>query len=183
MITIDSSLAQPFGHGAVKSLLITGGRFFWNRQSWNELRLIVRKSPLACFVLAIIVALIVSAGLQMLGVFDFVAGWSVLRNVSGWVGPAAAVGAAGAAAAAAGAGSGGPDGDHHGSGYGAASGGGRSNKGWKRDSLPNGPSNIPDPGYVDDLRVLKTWWEGDTFTPRPTGEGKGYRQLGNTKRP
>ena len=110
MITIDSSPAQRFGHGADESLPIAGGWVFWNRQSCNELRFFVRESRVARVALAIIVALAVFAVLQMLGVFESYAGWSVLRNVSGWVGPAAAAGAAGAAAAAAAAGAGDPTG-------------------------------------------------------------------------
>lgn len=103
MTTVDSSLLQCSGRGPEP---IAKRRVVANSRSWNELRLFVRDSWLAHVALAIIVALVVLAGLQMLGVFEPFAGWSVLRNVSGWVGPAAAVGAGGAAAAAAASGAG-----------------------------------------------------------------------------
>jgi hypothetical protein len=109
MIRTCSSPAHRVDRGTVKILQLTVGRCDWHRRSWDRMRLFFRESQIARVVLTIIVALVTLAALQMLGVFDFAAGWSVLRNVSGWVGPAAAVGAAGAAAAAAGARGGHPD--------------------------------------------------------------------------
>lgn len=178
MITIDSSPAQHFGHGAVNTLAMTGGRLAWKRQSWNELRLFVCESRLARVALTIIFAVAVFAGLQMLGVFEPFASWSVLRNVSGWVGPAAAVGAAGAAAAGAAVGA-------AGAGTGAssrASGSGNSSQSGNADSPrhqepPGGYTNFqddgsytvhsPDPhsfsgfqstGYVPGPPAADHWW-------------------------
>jgi hypothetical protein len=61
-----------------------------------------REARLAGVALTTIVLLLVLGGLQMFGILESLADWSVvLRNVSGWVGPVAVAGAAGAAAAAA----------------------------------------------------------------------------------
>ena len=130
MTTVDSSLPQCAGRGPEP---ISERRLAANPRSWNDLRYFVRDSWLARVALGAIVALAVLAGLQLLGAFESFAAWPFLRNVSGWVGPAAVAGAAGAAVAAAAAGTGDP--------YPGFQGGGGGEFGDGRNTI-SGPDNV-----------------------------------------
>jgi hypothetical protein len=154
MIRTCSSSAQRVHRRTAKIVPIAGGRVHWRCRSGDTMHLLLPESRLASGVLAIGFALIALAALQMLGLFEFVAGWSVLRNVSGWVGPAAAVGAAGAAGAAAAAGA---DGGGAAAGTASAPGGAKA---------PNSSTddNSAEPGGL--------WWWLTRTDPRWQG-GRG----------